>query len=147
MIYAHSPEAKGRVERLFNTLQDRLVAELRLYGIGTLTEANKYLKDVYIPAHNEKHQVLAHNHVSAYRALPPDLNLSEVFCVKEHRIVGKDHTISLHGEKWMIADDLKHSIAKQKIEIKYDRWGSWTAHFANKKLKLVRIKKDQKLAG
>lgn len=147
VIYAHSPEAKGRVERLFNTLQDRLVAELRLYGIGTLSEANKYLLDVYLPKHNEKHQILAHNHVSAYRSLPPDLDLAEVFSVKEYRIVGKDHTVSLHGEKWMIADPIRESIARQKIEIKYDKWGNWKASFAKKPLQLIKIKKDYKLAG
>lgn len=147
VIYAHSPEAKGRVERLFNTLQDRLVAELRLHGIGTITEANKYLREVYIPRHNEKHKVLAHNHVSAYRPIPPDLELSEVFCIKEYRVVGKDHTVSINGEKWMIADPIRQSIAKQKILLKYDKWGHWKSFFSNKPIRLVKIKKDQRLAG
>ena len=147
VIYAHSPQAKGRVERLFNTLQDRLVAELRLHGVTTIAEANKYLRNVYLPKHNQKHSVLAHNHVSAYRTTPLDLDLADVFCIKEYRVVGNDHTVSINGEKWMITDPIRHSISKQKIQLKYDKWGKWTAFFAKKALKLIKIKKDQKLAG
>jgi hypothetical protein len=147
VIYAHSPQAKGRVERLFNTLQDRLVAELRLHGVTTIAEVNKYLRDVYLPKHNQKHSVLAHNHVSAYRTTPLDLDLADVFCIKEYRVVGNDHTVSINGEKWMITDPIRHSISKQKIQLKYDKWGKWTAFFAKKALKLIKIKKDQKLAG
>lgn len=147
VIYAHSPQAKGRVERLFSTLQDRLVAELRYHGVTTITEANKYLQDVYLPKHNEKHKVLAHNHVTAYKALPPDLDLADIFCIKEYRVVGNDHTVSIAGEKWMISDPIRHSISKQKIELKYDKWGYWVAYFAKKPLKLIKVKKDQRLAG
>ncbi len=70
VIYAHSPQAKGRIERLFGTLQDRLVAELRFNGIASIEAANEYLQNVYLPhLHNPKNMVQAHNPVSAYRAL------------------------------------------------------------------------------
>jgi len=148
VIYAHSPQAKGRVERLFGTLQDRLVAELRLNGIGTIEAANEYLQNVYLPhLHNPKNMVQAHNPVSAYRALPPDLDLEQVFCVKEYRIVGKDHTVSIAGEKWMIVDAIRESISKQKIELRFDKWGTWNAYFAKNKLKLVKILRPQKIAA
>lgn len=148
VIYAHSPEAKGRIERLFNTLQDRLVAELRLNGIGTIEDANRYLAEVYLPQiHNPKTMVLAQNPVTGYRALPSEMDLEKIFCVKEYRVVGRDHTVSIGGEKWMIADPIRESIAKQKLELRYDKWGNWHAFFANRKLKLVKIKKAQKIAA
>lgn len=147
IIYAHSPEAKGRIERLFNTLQDRLVAELRLNNITTIEDANKYLDEVYLPKHNSKFMVLAHNPVSANRAVAKDVDLDNIFCIKEYRVVGRDHTVSLKGERWMIADPLRFSISKQKIEIRYDKWGDWSAYFARRPIKLVKVKKDYRLAG
>ena len=148
VIYAHSPEAKGRVERLFKTLQDRLVPEMRLLGISTLEAANQYLEGNYLPVqHNPKSMVLPHNPVTAYRALPLDIDLNDILCIKEYRIVARDHTISIGGEKWMIAEDIKYSISKQKIEIRYDRWGQWAAYFAKRKLKLVKIKTSKRLAA
>ncbi len=147
VIYAQSPEGKGRVERLFRTLQDRLVAELRLEGIGSMTGANQYLKNVYLPQYNIKFMVKAENHVSAFKAAPAEADLDEVFCMKEHRIVGRDHTVSIKGEKWLIVDDLKYSIAKARIELRFNKWGDWQSYFANKPIKLVKIKKAKKLAG
>jgi transposase len=147
VIYAHSPEAKGRVERLFQTLQDRLVAELRFADIKTIEKANEYLEQVYLPAHNGRYKLLPHNPVSAYMALPRDMNLDLVFCIKEYRVVARDHTVSVSGERWMIADELKQSIYRQRIELRFDKWGRWTAYFAGRKINLVKIKKDYKLAG
>lgn len=147
VIYAHSPEAKGRVERLFKTLQDRIVPELRLRGITTIESANEYLQKIYLPNHNQKSMVLAHNPVTAYRALPIAVDLESILCVKEFRIVARDHTVSVDGNKWVIADALKHSISKQRIEIRYNKWGTWQAYFAKRKIKLVKIQKTIKLAG
>jgi transposase len=148
VIYAQSPEGKGRVERLFRTLQDRLVAELRLAGIGSIPAANAYLKEIYLPQqHNIKFTVKPENHISAYQAIPPEMDLNQVFCMKEHRIVARDHTVSIKGEKWLIAEDLKYSIAKARIELRVDKWGDWIAYFANKPIKLVKIKKAKRLAA
>ena len=146
VIYAQSPEGKGRVERLFKTLQDRLVAELRLDGINSIPEANKYLVNTYLShKHNPKFMVKPENHVSAYRALPQNCILNDVFCMKEYRIVGRDHTVSIKGDKWLIADDLKYSIARARIELRYNKWGEWRSYFANKPIKLVKIKKAKKI--
>jgi transposase-like protein len=148
VIYAQSPEGKGRVERLFKTLQDRLVAELRLEGINKIPSANKYLKNIYLPQqHNIKFTVKAENHISAYKAIPFEMSLDEVFCMKEYRIIGRDHTVSIKGSKWLIADDLKYSIAKARIELRFNKWGEWKSFFANKPIKLIKIKKAKRLAG
>ncbi len=148
VMYAHSPEAKGRVERLFRLLQDRLIPELRLNNITTLVDANRYLEKVYLPhQHNPKNMVLPHNHVTAYTALPPGTDLENIFCVKDYRVVARDHTFTVKGERWMIADRLRDSIANQKIEIRYDKWGDWRAFFAKKALKIVKIKISKKIAA
>lgn len=148
VIYAHSPEAKGRVERLFQTLQDRLVAEMRLEGITTLEAANKYLEQIYLPhRHNPKNMVQAQNPVSGYRALPPSLDLQNVFCLKEYRVVGRDHTVSINAQKWMIGEQLGYSLAGQKIELRFDKWGTWKAYHANRPMRLVLVQKAKKLAA
>ena len=72
MILARSPQAKGRVERLFKTLQDRLVKELRLRGISTLEEANRYLDEEYRAAHNERFAVEPLEATDAHRPAPSE---------------------------------------------------------------------------
>lgn len=146
-LFAHSPQAKGRIERLFGTLQDRLIPEMRINKIRTIEQANEYLQKIYLPSHNAKHMVLPRNLVSLYRPLHPSWDLESVFCIKEHRLVGNDHTISLEGEKYMIADELKYSIAKQRLEIRRTPIGPWKCYFAGKEIKLVKIEKIKKLAA
>lgn len=148
VVYAHSPEAKGRIERLFGTLQDRLVAEMRLNKIRTLEQANEFLQTQYLPLHhNPRHSVLAENPESAYRSVPDGKDLDSVFCVKEYRVIKKDHTVSLFAERWMIANELKFSIAGHKLEIRFKADGSWQAWFADRKIKLIKVKKLKKVAG
>lgn len=140
IIYAHSPEAKGRVERLFNTLQDRLIPEMRLNKIRTFTQANEFLQTQYLPSHhNPRFSVQAQNPVSAYRAVASGVDLEGVFCIKEHRMIARDHTVSINGEKYMIADELKFSIHKQKIELRHDKNHGWNAYFAGRPIKLVKV--------
>jgi transposase InsO family protein len=146
-LFAHSPQAKGRVERLFNTLQDRLVAEMRLNKVRTIEQANDYLQNVYLPSHNARFMVLPRNLQSLYRPIHPSWSLKDIFCVKEHRLIGNDHTISWNGEKYMVADQLKYSIAKQRIEMRLYTEGSYRCFFAGKELKLVKIDKVKKLAA
>jgi transposase len=143
VLYAHSPEAKGRIERLFGTLQDRLIAEMRLNKIITMKQANHFLQNTYLPyQHNPRFTVLAQNPVSAFRALPPACDPSEIFCIKEYRQVAKDHTISIGGEKWRIADQLEYSISKQRIELRWcEEIGGWKPYHAGKQLTLIKVLK------
>jgi len=90
--FAWSPEAKGRVERVAGTFQDRLVTELRLAGASALAEANRVLWE-YLPRYNERFGVPAAQEGSAYRPLPPELELSEVLCFKHRRKVARDNTV------------------------------------------------------
>lgn len=100
-IAARSPQAKGRVERLFGTFQDRLVSELRLAGAKTLEEANRVLK-VFLPRFNRKFAVAAAEEGLAYRPVPTDLILDEVFCFKYYRIVGADNVVALGTQRIQI---------------------------------------------
>jgi len=83
-VVAHSPEAKGRVERANGTFQDRLVAELRLSGASTITEANSVLRD-FLLRFNQRFGVLASQPGQAYRPISPELNLEGILCFKEKR--------------------------------------------------------------
>jgi transposase len=91
-IAAYSPQARGRSERLFQTLQDRLVKELALAAITTVEAADRYLRDVYIPAHNTQFAVKAEQEGSAFVAIP-GVDLNEILCVQEDRQVDKDNTV------------------------------------------------------
>lgn len=95
LITAHSPEAKGRVERLFETLQDRLVKELRLKNISTREAANEYLEKEFVPWFNKKFSVVAQQTGNVHRQLTSDekSELDAIFSVQTTRIVNNDFTI------------------------------------------------------
>jgi transposase len=95
-IGARSPEAKGRVERLWGTLQDRLVAELRLEGITTIEAANPFLLD-FLERHNERFAVPAADPEPAWRPWPDGLTSDAVFCFHYPRRVARDATLSWPG--------------------------------------------------
>lgn len=93
LILALSPQAKGRVERLFETLQDRLIKELRLAGICSMADANRFLEEVFLPWWETRFTVAAASDVDAHRALPADLDLDRLFAHTEQRVVSPDFTI------------------------------------------------------
>ena len=116
-IPAHSPQAKGRVERANGTFQDRLVAELRLAGASTLEEANQVLTD-FLPQFNQRFGVPAAQPESAYRPIDPELDLGSVLCIKELRRVAKDNTVQYHGRTLQLFPDLERpSYAGARVEV------------------------------
>jgi Helix-turn-helix domain len=95
-IPSYSPEARGRMERAFGTLQNRLPPELRLAGIATIEAANRYLREVFVPDHNARFAVPAAEEGSAfipYAGRP----LEDVLCVQESRQVGRDNCVTWKG--------------------------------------------------
>ena len=100
-IAARSPQAKGRIERLWNTLQDRLVAELRLAGITTLEAANAFLP-AFLARHNARFAVRADDPGLAYRPLDPALDLDRILCFRYPRVVANDNTVQLGGRTLQI---------------------------------------------
>lgn len=88
-IYAHSPQAKGRVERKNGTLQDRLIKDMRIAGISTIAEANRFLEE-YWPKHNKKFGKVPASKENAHRALNAKADLNKVICEKEQRVISKN---------------------------------------------------------
>ena len=116
-ISAHSPEAKGRVERANGTFQDRLVAELRLAGAGTLSEANEVLEG-FLPRFNQRFGVPPAEPELAYRPLDPELDLCGVLCFKEQRRVARDNTVQYHRKTLQLFPGLdRPSYAGSRVEV------------------------------
>lgn len=116
-VRAHSPQAKGRVERLFGTLQERLGAELRLAGVTTLAGANRFLPG-FVGRYNRQFAVEAAEPGQAYRALPGDWQVEEVFCFKHERVVAKDNTVRFGGLRLQVgADKQRRSYAHAKVAV------------------------------
>lgn len=106
IITTSIPEAKGRVERCFNTLQDRLVNEMSVLGIKTLLEANKYLKEVFIPRHNQKYGVEPRSPNSYFRPLTSSelANLDVILAVRHTRYILKGNVVSYKNCQWLPTD-------------------------------------------
>ena len=94
-IFALSPQAKGRVERMASTFQDRLVTELRLAGSATMDQANQVLRE-FLPRFNQRFAVAAEQPEKAYRAVPADLDLTETVSIRYTRKVARDNTVKYH---------------------------------------------------
>ena len=118
VIFADSPQGKGRIERLWRTFQDRLVSELRLEGISTLEEANEYLHSVFLSKYNKKFTREPKVEEIAYRAIPEGMDLDRIFCIKEERRVQGDNTISYKGRRYQILPTAtRFGFAKAKVEV------------------------------
>ena len=106
--HAHSPQAKGRIERLFRTLQDRLVKEMRLRGIRTLEEANQFLEE-YLPVYNKRFSVCPKEKDNFHRPLPKGLVLDTILCIKTERSLRNDFTVAHNRKLYQIEDSVKAS--------------------------------------
>src|SRR5947208_11157021 len=90
-IPAYSPEARGRSERMFGTLQDRLPKELKLAGISDIEAANGFIREVYLPAHNARFARPPQITESAFVTLADPAPLAEILCIEEERVVARDN--------------------------------------------------------
>lgn len=117
-IAAYSPQARGRSERVFHTLQDRLVKELALKEIDTVEAANLFLRDVYIPEHNARFAVAAAQEGTAFVAIP-GVDLAEILCVQEERQVGNDNCVSFNRLKLQIPESpLRAHFVKTRVKVR-----------------------------
>jgi nicotinamide riboside kinase len=117
VIHANSPQAKGRIERLFNTLQDRLVKELRLRGINSLEGANKFLEE-YTPVFNKRFNIMAKAKGNLHRELPAGINLKRVLCIKTERALRNDFTVTHDKKLYQILEytKAKHVTVEEWID-------------------------------
>jgi len=106
LIAAHSPQAKGRVERLFKTFQDRLIKELRLAGGSTLDEANRFLED-YLPIYNQRFSVQPVQPADLHRPRPASRELDRSLCIKTTRCLRRDWTVAHHGHRYQVQTNVR----------------------------------------
>jgi transposase len=136
LIHAYSPQAKGRIERQFKTLQDRLVKELRLCGISTIEEANKFLGETYWANYNRKFMVKALHEDDMHRTVPKGINLDEILCIRTDRQVRNDNTIA-HNKKLY---QLKESFPKKsKVRVEERVNGSMLIIYHERRIKYSQI--------
>jgi transposase len=116
-VEAQSPQAKGRIERLFGTLQDRLVVELRLAGAATLDQANQVLAD-FLPRFNARFRVPAAETGLAYRPLDPACRPEALFCFKYQRVVAADNTVQLGAQRLqLLPTPARQSWTRATVEV------------------------------
>jgi transposase len=128
IIKAYSPQAKGRIERQWGVFQDRLVVELRLSGARTLEEANRVLVG-FLSDYNRRFTVVPREQVAVWRKAPAARQLDRMLCLKEWRVVGRDHTISFDGLELQLTSARKYfSLTRQRVEVLQLRDGSVEVH-------------------
>src|ERR1700758_4805285 len=136
-IAAHSPQAKGRIERLFETLQYRLVKELRLAGIDSIAGANHFLEMRFLPEWEERFTVAPRNPRNAHRRLGREHRLEEILSVRAARKVAQDHTVSWEGNRWGVPrDEVCAGLRGAQVEIERRLDGSHWLRFRNRYLRL-----------
>lgn len=129
LITAHSAEAKGRVERLFGTLQDRLVKEMRLAGINNPEEGNVFLRDIFLPDFTARFSVVPEKAGDVHRPLLPSerKNIHHIFSQKETRQVKRDFTIQFHTT-WYQLQELQPTTVHPLDTVNIETWLDGTIH-------------------
>ncbi len=145
IIFANSPQGKGRIERAFDTFQDRLVPELRLNNIADMESANRYLQEEFIPKYWVNNvMVQATKSSSAFKSLPPDLDLNSICVQKEYRTIRRDHTFSFDSKMYVIDSPVRYSIENQKVEIRCQFDGTFSAYFGHRRLDITELVEPRK---
>ena len=138
-IAAHSPQAKGRIERLFETLQDRLVKEMRLAGIDSIAAANHFLETRFLPEWEQRFTVQPRNPRNAHRRLDREHRLEEILSVRAARKVAADHTVSWEGVRWGVPrEEVCAGLRGAAVEIERRLDGSHWLRFRKRYLRLQR---------
>lgn len=132
LIHAGSPQAKGRVERLFGTLQDRLVKEMRLAQIKTIKGANEFLEH-YLPRFNKRFSKKALIEEDLHKPLPKGKDLREIFCLKDIRTINDGFIVQWKNRKLLI-DNPSIAIRRRKVEVREHFDGIVTLKFRGRYL-------------
>lgn len=117
-IAAYSPEARGRSERMFGTLQDRLAKELKLAGMADIEAANRFISEVYLADHNARFARPPELAESAFVAVDP-ANLAEILCIEEERIVARDNTVAYEGVRLQLPESrVRAHYVKARVKVR-----------------------------
>lgn len=106
VIHAYSPQAKGRIERLFGTFQDRLVKEMRLVGVKTLEDANTFMEG-YLPVYNKRFSLPAAESVDIHRPIPKGIDLKKILCIRTERVLRNDFTVAHNSNLYQVKENSK----------------------------------------
>jgi transposase-like protein len=140
VICADSPQAKGRVERMNGTLQDRLVKELTLVKARTIEQANAFLDKTFLRQFNQRFTKAPGDGVNLHRRVPAEVNLAQILCVIEERCVGRDWCVSHHGRVLQI--DKKHeglSLAGRRVQLLIGKDGKLRMRYQGAKLRWCEV--------
>jgi hypothetical protein len=117
LIPAHSPQAKGRIERLFHPFQDRVIKEMRLAGVATINAANRFLAR-YLPIYNQRFAVRPAQPADLHRAHPAQWELDRILCVKTKRVLRRDWTVAHHGQLYQVQSNVRatHVLVEERLD-------------------------------
>ena len=104
VIYAHSPQAKGRIERSFRTHQDRLIKEMRLAGVRNIEEGNRFISSYYGPKHNRKFAIAPQERANLHRPVPAGIELDSILCLKKEAVLRNDFTVAYEKKFYQVLD-------------------------------------------
>jgi transposase len=139
ITHAHSPQAKGRVERLFETLQDRLTKVMRLDSINSIEAANEYLENYYLPKWNKKFTVEPVSNFNAHRSAK-EYDLEAIFSIQDERTVTNDFTIKFNSKIYQIEPgNFTGDIRRKKVLMEVRLDGSVKARYKGKYLHIHQI--------
>ena len=142
LIHANTPQAKGRIERSFSTLQDRLVKEMRLKNISDIETANSFLKE-YLPVFNSRFNVIPFDNTNVNVEIDKIVNLDDYLCIKQERTVKNDNTVSYNSKLYQLEPGVRAK--KATIEERID--GSMSIKYNGASLKYKEIiKRPAKIA-
>lgn len=141
IIAANSPQAKGRVERAHGTHQDRLVKKLRLAGIASYEQANRYLEESYMAEHNRRFAHAAASEADFHRKRPGKRELDEVFQLEQERVLSQDWVVSYAGRLFQLERQTRyHAPAKSHVRVRENERGEISIEYRGHKLDFSEIK-------
>ncbi len=144
LIPAYSPQAKGRIERSFGTFQGRLINELWIRGIKDYDEANRFLKEEFIPWYNERFALKVEE--SVFRPLPEGIDLELVFTKRTTRRVNKDNTIKFYGQTiQLLPTKMKLNFLRAKVEVRWSSKGRFWILYKGKVILKGKLSRNNKL--
>jgi transposase len=118
-IPAYSPEARGRSERMFGTLQDRLPKELKLAGIGDIDAANRFIREIYLPTHNTRFARPPEIAESAFVGVADPASLIDILCIEEERVVARDNTVAYEGRRLQLPQSpVRAHYVKARVKVR-----------------------------
>lgn len=147
-IGAHSPQAKGRIERFFRTAQDRLVKGLRKANASTLEQANRYLEKTFLPMWNERFVEPAADPADAHRPLLREHDLAAILCRIEERTVANDYTFQVDSQQYQIdLGSVKPALRKARVAVQFRLDGSVKVAFGDRLLAVTPCRPGQEMVA